>query len=47
MTGLEFRQLHGDPANWDDDEYDTYFALTADQTPITPTTTDDGHQLAA
>ncbi|MGP3737932.1 hypothetical protein ACTWJ9_33655 (plasmid) [Streptomyces sp. GDS52] len=32
MTGREFRALHGDPADWDDDEYDTYFALTADQT---------------
>lgn len=33
MTGPEFRKAHGDPADWDDDEYDTYFALTADQTP--------------
>lgn len=42
MTGLEFREAHGDPAEWTDDEYEDYFALTADQTPTT-----DGHGLAA
>ncbi|CQR59277.1 hypothetical protein [Streptomyces leeuwenhoekii] len=42
MTGIEFREAHGDPANWDDDEYEAYFAITADQTP-----TPDSHHLAA
>lgn len=32
MTGIEFRETHGDPAQWDDDEYEAYFAITADQT---------------
>lgn len=42
MTGIEFRETHGDPAGWDDDEYEAYFAWTADQTP-----TPDDHHLAA
>ncbi|WP_042174521.1 hypothetical protein [Streptomyces sp. NBRC 110035] len=29
MTGSEFRQTHGDPAQWDNREYEAYFALTA------------------
>jgi hypothetical protein len=29
MTGIEFREGHGDPASWDDDEYEAYFAITA------------------
>ncbi|MEW2187784.1 hypothetical protein AB0900_31335 [Streptomyces cellulosae] len=33
MTGIEFRETHGDPAQWDDDEYEAYLAITADQTP--------------
>lgn len=36
MTGIEFREGHGDPARWDDDEYEAYFAWTASQTPPTP-----------
>lgn len=32
MTGPEFREGHGDPAEWDDDEYEAYFAITADKT---------------
>ncbi|CAL9667384.1 hypothetical protein SUDANB145_07230 (plasmid) [Streptomyces sp. enrichment culture] len=31
MTGTDFREAHGDPAGWDDDEYEAYFAWTADQ----------------
>ena len=42
MTGIEFRQTHGDPAEWTDDEYEDYFAITATQTP-----TPDEQQLAA
>ena len=30
--GPRFRTTHGDPANWDDDEYEAYFAITATQT---------------
>ncbi|MGW7630466.1 hypothetical protein ACWGKO_16245 [Streptomyces griseoincarnatus] len=34
MTGREFREAHGDPAQWDDDEYEAYLAwTTVDQTP--------------
>lgn len=33
MTGPEFREAHGDPAEWDDDEYEAYFAITARPTP--------------
>lgn len=29
--GGSFRTNHGDPAGWDDDEYEAYFAITADQ----------------
>ncbi|MEW2402152.1 hypothetical protein [Streptomyces sp. NPDC046862] len=29
MTGLQFRQTHGDPAGWTDTEYEAYFAWTA------------------
>lgn len=37
MTGIEFRETHGDPAGWDDSEYDTYFAITSEQpTPNPP-----------
>jgi len=43
MTGIEFRESHGDPVDWDDGEYEAYFAWTA---PRTPADTDD-HQLAA
>jgi hypothetical protein len=43
MTGLEFRETHGDPASWDDSEYEAYFAIT---TPAPPAPTDN-HQLAA
>jgi hypothetical protein len=32
MTGTEFRQGHGDPKDWDDDEYEAYFAWTASPT---------------
>ena len=32
MTGRRFRKQHGDPAGWDDDEYEAYFAITATQT---------------
>ncbi|MDX3279071.1 hypothetical protein [Streptomyces scabiei] len=35
MTGIEFREGHGDPAAWDDDEYEAYFAWTAPQNPPT------------
>lgn len=42
MTGREFRETHGDPASWDDDEYEAYFAWTA----TTQTPTDD-YQPAA
>jgi hypothetical protein len=31
MTGRRFRKQHGDPAGWDDDEYEAYFAITATQ----------------
>lgn len=31
--GPRFRCTHGNPATWDDGEYEAYFALTADQTP--------------
>lgn len=24
MTGSEFRETHGDPAGWDDDEYELF-----------------------
>ena len=33
MTGHEFRENHGDPATWDDDKYEAYFAWTAPQLP--------------
>jgi hypothetical protein len=33
--GPRFRCTHGDPAGWDDDEYEAYFAITADKTPRT------------
>ena len=36
MTGPEVREAHGDPAEWDDDEYEAYFAWTATKTPTTP-----------
>jgi hypothetical protein len=39
MTGTEFREGHGDPANWGDDEYEAYFAWTAPEQPA-PTTAD-------
>ncbi|MCX4571620.1 hypothetical protein OOK48_35460 [Streptomyces viridodiastaticus] len=42
MTGREFRKTHGDPAQWDDDEYEAYFAITTSQT-----TTPDDYQPAA
>ena len=43
MTGIQFRDGHGDPQNWDDDEYEAYFAWTAnnntpDPQPTTPHT---------
>jgi hypothetical protein len=41
MTGIEFRETHGDPATWDDDEYEAYFAWT------TVTQTSDDYQPAA
>ncbi|HEY9417746.1 MAG TPA: hypothetical protein VIQ30_23555 [Pseudonocardia sp.] len=31
--GPRFRCTHGNPATWDNNEYEAYFALTADQTP--------------
>lgn len=31
--GSRFRCTHGNPATWDDGEYEAYFALTAPQTP--------------
>lgn len=31
--GPRFRCAHGDPARWDDGEYEAYFALTAPQKP--------------
>lgn len=42
MTGIEFRETHGDPADWDDDEYEAYFAWTATTQPPT-----DDYQPAA
>lgn len=30
--GPRFRTRHGDPARWDDHEYEAYFALTAPKT---------------
>jgi hypothetical protein len=40
MTGIEFRQTHGDPADWDDNEYESFQACAqpTDQPP-TPTST--------
>lgn len=32
MTGIEFRETHGDPATWTDDEYEDYFDITTQQT---------------
>ncbi|GHB16667.1 hypothetical protein GCM10018777_56400 [Streptomyces albogriseolus] len=29
--GPRFRCTHGDPADWDDDEYEAYFAITIQQ----------------
>lgn len=29
--GSRFRRTHGDPADWDDDEYEAYFAITIQQ----------------
>jgi hypothetical protein len=29
---FRFRRRHGDPATWDDDEYEAYFAITAHRT---------------
>lgn len=34
MTGIEFRQLHGDPAGWTDREYEDFAQCT---TPGDPT----------
>lgn len=31
--GPRFRCTHGDPARWDDGEYEAYFAITAPKTP--------------
>lgn len=31
MNGTDFRRVHGDPAQWDDDEYEAYLAWTAPQ----------------
>jgi hypothetical protein len=28
MTGIEFREGHGDPVGWSDDAYDIYIAIT-------------------
>jgi hypothetical protein len=46
MTGPQFRQLHGDPADWSDDEYEQFaecatparelLARLADKQPVTP-----------
>ncbi len=36
MTGPEFREIHGEPADWDDDEYEAYFAITARTTAPNP-----------
>ena len=44
MTGLEFRETHGDPAGWDDNEYEAFQAWA---TPANPPPTPDEHQLAA
>ncbi|MEU0656100.1 hypothetical protein ABZ485_28180 [Streptomyces albogriseolus] len=35
MTGRRFRKTHGDPAQWDDDEYDLFaaYATPGDPTP--------------
>ncbi|MFE6412568.1 hypothetical protein ACFVOR_37175 [Streptomyces sp. NPDC057837] len=35
MTGTQFRQLHGDPADWTDQEYDLFAdcATPGDPTP--------------
>ncbi|MFG2970813.1 hypothetical protein ACGFZS_46845 [Streptomyces sp. NPDC048288] len=42
MTGQEFRDEHGNPADWDDTEYEVFQAVAK---PGPPTTTD--HDLAA
>ncbi|MFF8910627.1 hypothetical protein [Streptomyces olivaceoviridis] len=44
MTGIEYREQHGDPATWDDTEYEAFqaWAQPADQTTAT-----DAHDLAA
>ncbi|MGV9278079.1 hypothetical protein [Streptomyces griseosporeus] len=46
MTGTEFRQTHGDPTTWTDNEYEAFqaWAEPADQTPTTDPT---NHDLAA
>ncbi|MFE1451985.1 hypothetical protein [Streptomyces olivaceoviridis] len=44
MTGIEYRQQHGDPATWDDTEYEAFQAW-AQPTDQAPTPTD--HDLAA
>lgn len=36
--GPRFRCTHGDPAKWDDDEYEAYFAITATRPQPAPTT---------
>nr|WSZ21160.1 hypothetical protein OH837_48815 [Streptomyces canus] len=33
QPGPRFRCTHGNPATWDNNEYEAYFALTAPQTP--------------
>ncbi|WP_328545487.1 hypothetical protein [Streptomyces europaeiscabiei] len=49
MTGLKFRQNHGDPAKWEDGEYEAYFAWTAPQkpTPTPPASATNDYQPAA
>lgn len=50
MTGTEFRETHGDPSTWDDDQYEAYFAWTANQTqtqPPAPTPAPGDYQPAA
>ena len=45
MTGIEFREGHGDPADWTNNEYEGYFAWATPSAPAPPTP--DDYQPAA
>ncbi|MCF0086702.1 MULTISPECIES: hypothetical protein [unclassified Streptomyces] len=48
MTGIEFRQQHGDPAQWDDSEYEAFLAwATPANATSQPTPTPDSQQTTA